>query len=1657
MGTIVRSPDDSEPSTMATPDDPRGWLIHTCKRELAADPNPARAARLHYEIARLSTDATESLNHFRLALRSNGSHIASIQGLRRLLLIQGNVEESARLYDEEIRLAEDTRARARLYFDKGRALEDLAGDIEGARACYLKATQLDQSVATYYKALEQTQHAFGAWQELSEARSGSANAVRGDSRHRAAIIAERARLLETRIGDIRRATELYEQALDLDPGAASAQQALKRLLYEQDRWRELVAVLEREAMQTSDVSIRTQALFRIGRIHGERLGSRVDATAALARAMQSTPNDRLVLDSLARIYEAVGEYRNLANVLAHTVETIVAHPEKLSLMHRIGHIQETHLADDEKARGWYEAALQIDPAYAPAVAALDNLYERAQSWEALIVMHLATADATSDSARRAAAHARIAAIFETRVSRPEEAIRHHAQALSLDPSLETSFKALVRLYTQHQRHRELIELYERGIDRASEPDVVIAYLFKIGGIYEDHLADPAQSAHAYKRVLDVENAHLGALHALQRASERACRYSELVDALELEASLTDNRPRKVALLQRAGDVLASDVGDREAAVVRLKKVLALDPTYGPALSSMAKLYHALGRHADLRDIYELELKITPPGDPQVALYHKLGELCEHHIGDDDQAIAYYRKAISIDNTHGPSLRALAFQLRRRKDYKGLVGVLQAELIGESQPELVAGNAFRLGEVYEIHLEEYPRAVKVYEQALNAMPAYRPAIDALARVRTRLEDWESQAASFIDEASRVQDQRIAIDALLRAGEIYSELIGDADRAVAAFEGVRRLQRDNLAAMLALEPLYRQRKQWKELAEVQARQAGVLGDPRARLAVLEELARLIEKHNLRSSAELRRTYSAMLSIEGTHIGALRGLEYQALVTGDVALLADIDARYARAYTDQGVIAAYHTRLGESLEVGDPAGALGAYRTALDNDAENIAAIRGLGRAAERAGDAQAVIEACRREASWTRVGELAADVLVKSAKVRVEKLNDNKGAIDDVERALERFPDHSQAARALSDLLREDGQIDRLITLLSRAAGAAQDGSRVSSLWRVVARLYADEKRDIGAALAALDRLLEMHPNDPSTLRLLGDMYVRNRQWNEAAVAYQRAIGQNPRPEQRLLIELALGRLYAKQLDDRRAAIASLKTVLEIDARHRDALLLLLEVYNKGRDHDAARKTVSTLLSLAEDASERLWGLLQLGRIELRANRKTAAAEAFREGVAIGGPQCEAATEYKKLLGEDEPWDRYIDALQNHLRRVAKGELKKTKDLRDVYMEMASIQHEVLLRVDDAITTLRAGLKTFAEDLDMHHELADKLSITGRADDAINEYRRIVGRDPASVRAWRGMAKAYHESGRKLDAGVALAPLVVLGEATDLEGGMSRQRRVHSGFANPGSFDVGTLQKCSAADRWEEMRLASLFEALGEALVKMYPVDFDSYGVSARDRLRPEHPLRVTCDRLAIIFGVEEYDLFLHGGHTADVVAELADPAAIMVPRFVTDLPDEQQVFMLARAFVMLTRGMHAVVTLGWREIAKVVTAGLRTMNPKFGGSRYPSEEMELIGKRLQKAQSRKSRKLLETAAAQCMTDPPIDVERWGPTVEHTSARAAALLANDLPSVISVLRQTGATPAALDGKQLVRASATVADLFRFWPSDTAFEVRRAAGIL
>ncbi len=551
--------------------------------ELENGPPPERAARLHYELGRLYEgplrDEEQARDHYLKSLAVNPDHVPTLHGTRRILIARRYFQDAVPLYDAEIKATGDARRKSMLLYEKGRLLEDQMGQSRDARGAYAAALELDQQNKSALKALERLQHQGSEHAHLVKTLERAANAVSNDPQHRAALIGIRARLAEVAERDEPGAIEHWQTAINTDSHTPGALVSLKRLLYAHGRWQQLIDVLQREAASTQDKESRALALARIARIQYDRLGNLDGATVALERAAQETGDDPLVLESLARLYETGKKYALLTGVLERLVDKTTIANQRVGLLHRIGQLCEERLEDEDAAAAWYRRALDSEGGYLPALQALGALYTREQRWLPLIQMHLGEVESVSDDSRRAAALARIAAVYETKLGDVTQARAHHERAALLVPGYGPSFKALVRLLSASQDFRALVELYDQAIERAETNEVKITYLFKVGRIYEDALNAPGAALSAYRRVLEIDPGHLGAIHAWQRAAERAGMYKELVQALELEAEKTTERRDVVALLHRAAEVFDENIHDRDAALLRYRKVLAIDGGY----------------------------------------------------------------------------------------------------------------------------------------------------------------------------------------------------------------------------------------------------------------------------------------------------------------------------------------------------------------------------------------------------------------------------------------------------------------------------------------------------------------------------------------------------------------------------------------------------------------------------------------------------------------------------------------------------------------------------------------------------------------------------------------------------------------------------------------------------------------------------------------------------------------------------------------------------------------------------------------------------------------------------------------------------------------------------------------------------------------------
>ncbi len=1620
--------------------------------DLGRDPSAEHALRLHLDLARLAEsplkDHDRAAQHYAQALKLQPESLVAVRGLRRVRVGLGSFAEALPLFDLEARLTASPTERAALAIEKAKLLEHRLGDKEGALETYRVARDLDNGNLSVHMALSRHYEERKDVAALDRTLEELQNGVHDDPKMRAALVSLRGRNLEAN-GEADRATELYETALRLDPETTGALDGLKRCYHRAGRWRDLATALTLEASQSRDPRVRAEGLARVAELHVERLGSRDEAITALERARDAKPDDPAVLERLAQLYRLDHRYELLVGTLKVLAE-MTRDTARVPLLHEIGRVCRENLNLEKDAIHWYEAAQALAPTHLPTLHALAALYERHGQWDALLKMRLAEAENTTDGKRRASSYAAVADLCEIRMTNVDAAIEHYGRALSADPDHAPSFKALTRLLATQQRYRDLVTHYARAVERAETVPAKITYLFKIGLLYEDRIDDANQASKAYQQILELEPDHLGAVHALQRSSERAGKTQQLLHALDLEIERSADAPeRAVPLIHRAGEILKDRLGDHAGALVRFKEALDLDPGFVPSLKSLGQLYQAAGRWDDLLDILEQELALVTSPQDAALLLDSMARIARDKIGDEPRAVAFHRRALGLQPGDGHAMRAVVTSLTARSRFEELVSVYEERLATTEDPAERADLLTTIGKLQEERLGDPDSAALSYGRACAAKVDHRGAIDALNRLHAQAEEWTALSDTLKRETDTTADRRLALSAALRQGDVWAKHLDDPVGAIEAYERVLQTEPGHLGALFALESLYRSSAAYAQLARVYAIMARIFRDNSARVAALRALAHTQHAHGVGTQDDLISTYEALLSLSPNDVGALRALESIGIARGDLGILKRVDERMVDLLSEPMSRARHYTRLGETLEaLGDP-NAIKAYRAALDRDPKHPSAVRGLSRTAQRGGDPQAIVNASRREADASTDPISASRALVRGAKVAGGQLGDLRAASVDLARALELDPDSAEAAEQLTKVLRALEDEPRLADLLARAAGAATVNERVAALLLDVARIQADRLDNRAAAIGSLNRVLRTMPDHVPTLSLLAEYYRRDGQWSEATRLLLHVVEIAPDRVTLRDSHLALAEIADKRLRDPARAVKSLNAVLAIDGQHVVALSRLTDIYEQAGNLDHATETARRLFSAARNEEEQSAALLRMARLERSRGHDLAALESLRRAVAMDGPKSEAALEYRALITSPAGWAEYVESLRRYLATREDGEPKAP-----AYLEIARVQFDQLNDAKAGIQTLRVAVGGTKE-IAIRRELASRLRSAGKHHDALVELSRLLEEDATRAKTWHELTLNYKEMHLLQEARIAASGLVLLGaaEGDTLEAFKAFAPRPAK--AHPETLTEPVLAKLGAASPAQHAA-TELLRALDPGLSKLFPADLDDYRLSTRDRLKSGHPVRDAADRVATILGLGSFEIYLHNVRTKGVAVELGSTPSIMLPQKIAELPEPSLVFAVARPLVKIARGFSTFAKLTPHELEVLLASAGRIVKADFRAGLTSEDMLDEQSKRLHKSLSRRNRKVVEDFSKDYVNAPRIDFADWVFEVNRTASQVALLIADDLPSCVDALPLLERDLSAHSGKKLY-STPMVSDLMRFWVSDAAIRLRRHVGLL
>jgi tetratricopeptide (TPR) repeat protein len=988
-----------------------------------------------------------------------------------------------------------------------------------------------------------------------------------------------------------------------------------------------------------------------------------------------------------------------------------------------------------------------------------------------------------------------------------------------------------------------------------------------------------------------------------------------------------------------------------------------------------------------------------------------------------------------------------------------VRLLELEQKAPSSASQVALLSLRLGELFEERLGQSDRALAAYERALEEMPELKPALDGRDRLLGMAGEWRRLSESLADEAKRTGDVVLAVGALLASAELWRDDLGDAARAAELLGTALERDPTNRGALLGLEWMHTELGNAQGLATVLAAEARALGSGAGRAAALRELVQLRKAEADVEPEELERLWLGVLDLLPMDTEALERLERLALARRDSGLLLHVDAKLGALWRDDGLAAAHVARLGAALEAHGDEAALDTYRAALAHDPESLWATRGFTRLCRGVADPGLLEEAAGYEARIGHDPATAAELLVASAELRAHRLGDLEGSLRCLEQALTLDPTSASALDGLRSALVERGETDRLLDDVTRAAREASEPEASARLWLAVAELQADQRRDTGAALAALGRALSAVTDYVPALLYAAVLLTRAGQWPAAVERLERVVALDPPREHLVRAHLELSELFAERLGDPARALEELGCALQLEPDHRAVLARAAELYERADRLDDALRALRALVESSRAPEERAPSLVKLGRLEQARGHSDAALGAYEQAVSLVGLGLagQPASELRELLGALTPqggasWQRYVAALGRRAQEVGSTHA----EWRGLLLETARVLGDQAGRADQALVTLEHGVAGAPGDLEIRREYAARLLAAGRPTEAAEQFRAVLELDPMQADGWRGLVRSWHAGDRPAQSTMALAPLVWLGAATEQERSAWQARPPRPASAMAGSFDPIAWRL--VAPTLEGDSTVELLGSLREILEALYPPALERYGLSQRDRIgaRSPRPLRQLADRLGGIFGSLEFDLYVHQAHAGLPELELTNPPAVLIPSHITSLNEGQQAFVIARLLASLSRGLGAAEALSPTALGVLLAAAARTVDPEFGLGQHDEQELAGLSRRLGRVLSWRTRRTLEDAARRYVANSPAPLGDFLATLRTGAARAALVLSDNLPGAAVLVRRYEGDLSGLDLAAVTRGTALLRDLLRFWVSDAALALRHRLGM-
>ena len=1125
-------------------------------------------------------DNEKALARIRLAAQKSG------EDDRRMLELQARLLRDA---DEKRELAEvlETLAALQGIPDSLRAehLRELAtlserefGEEDSAESNWQRAFELEPADTDALCALERIHRKRDDWDALQRTFEIAVEAA--DDSTRAPVAAKLGLLLVDCFEDARRARELFESALELDPKCRTAMDGLRQIADQSGDTALLLDVCEREAAGCEDADL----MAELARAAIPILQDREQNEEALVWAIRWTdlaPKAHAAIE-LRADFEAQLERCEDEIESRQRLARLQAGPEKSSTLRRLAELL-LERDDAVEAATALESALEAEPASLETQRALCKIYRTLDRPEDL-ARGLQQLSDDLPPAERAEPLGELAEVLEDPIGDLDTAIVVRWRLADLPDAPSDAMPRLEGLLELAGRHSELAHLYETrrqqlgdDSDEATELDMRRAKLLLDSLGHCEEAAEIFAALH--ERAPDDEEI----LDLLERALRAGDNARGLCDLLERRAGWEGEGERKIAMELERASLLDEALGEPLAAC-DLYETIARTHHHSThrsvALERLESLLESNGQWVRLRSLLLSRLDDLPQQE-QATQRERIASICR----DELQDIAGCAEQLEViaglvsDRVHvWQQLHEIyAHALDRPADW---LRVVEAEL--ESEPDDERELTLRVGAA-RLCLDDERRpaehvaseAYAHYERVLALNPAHAEAAEVLAM--------HFNAEGRPEETARVLELRLtnaietnsgeADDLHLRLADLCSDALEDDERARGHLEaahgslGPAPKVAEPLSALLertddfdALSSLCREAIASMEDGNGQLPWRVRLGASEQRAGRPDDAA-VAYRAALVSTPDDREIEDALIEI------------YEELGESD-PLIELLEKRLAFAREDEMVELRIRLSKLHADERDEPREALEHLRLILESHPHRRDALGHALELAEQIHDPELIVELIDRSLALSLPTVERADLLERRGHLMADELDAPDQAVAHFREALSLDCERRSAREGLRTqlelLLRWPAVLDCLFIEASEA-----DPDRRAALFEEACEI-ATSQISPDAALPWLTRLRSERPNDPELLSRLAEVHRRAGRFEAALRALDEQLLLTESKAERHVLQVERAQLLERELHAPGRAVLAYQQALELAGSDTGQILTELDrLYDlMGRSVDRA---------------------------------------------------------------------------------------------------------------------------------------------------------------------------------------------------------------------------------------------------------------------------------------------------------------------------------------------------------------------------------------------------------------------------------------------------------------------------------------------------